>query len=183
MFNQCLFRLILAVYFCFTAAFDLTVASSSAADLFICCTPAVFPKARLPQSFQAVRYNLPQSTFLFSFLPFNSPKVQGTIFQLRTFFQRVIYIIFKEHYTALPVTGESARAISRDYCTVTTRFQMGSQSEANSGVQGHLLRSCTPLSLCCDQCSDMGISKMLQFRNPSSQQMPAQSATASMTVT
>lgn len=79
-FNKCLFRLTLTVYFCFTAAFDLTVAGNSAADLFICCTPAVFSKALLPQSFQAVRYNLPQSTFLFSFLPFNSPKVQGTQF-------------------------------------------------------------------------------------------------------
>lgn len=47
-FNKCLFRLILTVYFCFTAAFDLTAAGNSAAGLFICCTPAVFPKVPLP---------------------------------------------------------------------------------------------------------------------------------------
>lgn len=79
-FNECVLSLILTVYFCFTAAFDLTVAGNSTTDLFICCTPAAFSKALLPQSFQAVQYNLPQSTFLFSFLPFNSPKVQGTYF-------------------------------------------------------------------------------------------------------
>lgn len=80
MFNTFTFRQILTVYICFTAAVDLTVAGNSPADLFICCTPAVFSKVLLPQSFQAVQYNLPQSTFLFSFLPSNSPKVQGTYF-------------------------------------------------------------------------------------------------------
>lgn len=80
MFNTSTFRWILTTYICFTAATDFTVAGNSTADLFICCTPAVFSKALLAQSFQAVQYNLPQSTLLFSFLPFNSPKVQGTYF-------------------------------------------------------------------------------------------------------
>lgn len=42
MFNTFTFRQILTVYICFTAAVDLTVAGNSPADLFICCTPAVF---------------------------------------------------------------------------------------------------------------------------------------------
>lgn len=76
-FNKCLFSLILTVYFCFTAAFDLTAAGNSAAGLFFCCTPAVFPKARHPQSSRQLNITCLNLSY---FLPFNSPEVQGTHF-------------------------------------------------------------------------------------------------------
>lgn len=76
-FNKCSFSLKLTVYFCFTAAFHLTAAGNSTAALFICCTPAVFPKAPLPQSSR--QFNI-TCLNLSHFPPFNSPKVQGTHF-------------------------------------------------------------------------------------------------------
>lgn len=76
-FNKCSFSLILAVYFCFTAAFHLTAAGSSTAALFICSTPAVFPQAQLPQSSR--QFNIPCLN-LSHFPPLNSPEVQGTHF-------------------------------------------------------------------------------------------------------
>lgn len=80
------------------------------------------------------RFNITCLNQLSYFLSFLSivPKSKAHIFQLKAFFQRVIYTIFKEHYTALPVMGESARDLSRDHCTAITLFQMGDQKQTQS---------------------------------------------------
>lgn len=94
-FNKCLSWLILTVYFWFTAAFDLTVAGNSAADLFICCTPAVFSKRyfhRVSRQFNITCLN--QLSYFLLFLSIVL-KSQAPIFQLRTSFSKGnIYTIF-----------------------------------------------------------------------------------------
>lgn len=169
------------MYFCFTAAFDLTVTGNSAADLFICCTPAVFSKALLPQSFQAVQYNLPQSTFLFSFLPFNSLKVQGTHFSTKNILSKSNIYYFLRTLHCFACNGRVSwgclpRLLHSDYPL------SDGDPEANSVVWGHLLLSCTLSCPCSQRCSEKGIPKCSNLETQAHKQKPTQSAIHSLAV-